>query len=129
MVCELVSHTVSMTAKLLNRVKLARSRYFNDQRDCSLQKVQSEKDQKVNNNIEDNNKKIRQLQETISSLRTFADEFAFQSEEKTNIEVKSLISKSNTLKRASTEKQCLVDTLIKPCCHKRMKKAPNEHLH
>ena len=57
---------------------------------------------------------IRQLQETISLLRTSADEFAIQSEEKTNIvEVKSLISKSNALKRAAAEKQCLVDTLIK----------------
>ena len=32
---------------------------------------------------------------------------------KTNIEVKSLISKSNAMKCAATEKQCLVDTLPK----------------
>ena len=46
----------------------------------------------------------------INSLKTFTDEYAFE-EKLTNAEIKNLISKSNALKRAATEKQNFLDSL------------------
>ena len=43
-----------------------------------------------------------------------ADEYAFEAEEKSTIaEIKDLISKSNALKRAASEKQNLLDSFVK----------------
>ena len=68
----------------------------------------------INADIDDANRNIRQLQDTINSLKTCADEYAFKAEEKSTIaEIKDLISKSNALKRAATEKQNLLDSFVK----------------
>ena len=43
-----------------------------------------------------------------------ADEYAFEAEEKSTIaEIKDLISKSNALKHAASEKQNLLDSFVK----------------
>ena len=114
---ELELSNLALTAKLLSHVKQARSRYFNNQKERSMQRVQSGRDVKmkqINNDIDDANRNIRQLQETINSLKTSADEYAFAAEEKSTIvEIKDLISKSNALKRAATEKQSLLDSFVK----------------
>ena len=68
----------------------------------------------VNDDIDDAIRNIRQLQDAIKSLNTFANEYAFEAEEKSTIaEIKNLISKSNALKRAATEKQNLPDSFVK----------------
>ena len=53
---------------LLSHVKQARSRYFNDQKECSMLRVQSGRDVKIkiNDDIGDGNRN-RQLQDTIPS--------------------------------------------------------------
>ena len=108
---ELDASNLTKTAKLLSHVKQARSRYFNDQKEDSMQRVQSGRDVKMKQ-IDDIN--IRQLQGTINSLETTADEYAFEDEEKSTIaEIKNLLSKSNALKRAATEKQNLLDSYVR----------------
>ena len=105
---ELESSNLTITVKLLSHVKQACSRYFNDQKERSVQWLQSGRDVKIkqiNDDIGDANRNIRQLQDTINSFKTSAYEYPFESEEKSTIaEIKDLISKSNTLKRAATEK-------------------------
>jgi long-subunit acyl-CoA synthetase (AMP-forming) len=114
---ELESSNLTVTAKLSNHVKQARSRYFNEQKERSMQKVTSDRDvrmKQINEDIDDANRNITQLQETINSFQTSTDEYAFEAEEKSSVaEIKSLISKSNALKCAATEKQSLLDSLSK----------------
>ena len=92
---------------MLSHVKQARSRYFNNQKERSMWRVQSGRDVKmkqINDDIDDAHRNIRQLQDMINSLKTSADEYAFAAEEKSTIaEIKDLISKSNALKHAATE--------------------------
>ena len=71
----------------------------------------------INDDIDDANRNIRQLQDMINSLKTSADEYAFETEEKSTVaEIKDLISKLNALKRAATEKQNLLDSFVKKRC-------------
>ena len=68
----------------------------------------------INHDIDDANRNIRPLQDTINSIKTYADEYAFEVEEQSTIaEIKDLISKSNALNRAATEKQSLLDSFVK----------------
>ena len=68
----------------------------------------------INDDIDDANRNIRQLQDMINSLKTAADEYAFEAEQKLTIaEIKNLICKSNALKRATTEKHNLLDSFVK----------------
>ena len=105
---EFESSNLTITVKLLSHVKQAHSRYFNDQKEHSMLRVQSGRDVKIKQ-INDVNRNFRQLQDTTKSLKTSGDEYAFESEEKWTVaEIKYLISKSNTLKRAATEKSNLL---------------------
>ena len=62
----------------------------------------------INDYVDDANRN-RQLQDTINSHKTSADEYAFAAEEKSTIaEIKDVFSKSNALKRAAIEKQNLL---------------------
>ena len=74
-----------------------------------MQRVQSDRDIKmkqINDDIDDANRNIRQLQDTINSLKTSADEYAFKTEDKSAIaEIKNLLSESNALKCDSTHTQ------------------------
>ena len=105
---KLQSHKTDITAKMVSHVRQARRCYLNDQRDRSFKKLQSEKDvemQVLRDDIDDVKKKI-----TIARHHDFskknADQHSFEAEEKTKIgDVKSLISKSNALKRAVKEKR------------------------
>ena len=68
----------------------------------------------INDDTDDANRNIRPLQDTINSLKTSTDEYAFEAEEKPTIaEINDLISKSNALKHAATEKQSLLDSFVK----------------
>ena len=68
----------------------------------------------ISDDIDDANRNIRQLQDTINSLKTSAVEYAFEVEEKSTIaEIKDLVSKSNALKRVATQKQNLLDSFVK----------------
>ena len=60
-------------------------RCFNNQNEHSIQRVQSGRDVKmkqINDDIDNANRNIRQLQDTINSLKTSANEYAFEAEEK-----------------------------------------------
>ena len=113
---ELESNNLTVTTKLLSHVKQARSRYFNDQKELCMQRVQSGRDTKmkqINDDIDDANRNIRQLQDT-NSFKTSSDEYALETERKSTIaEIKNLISKTNALKRTATEKQNLLDSFVK----------------
>ena len=78
---------------MLSHVKQAHMRYFNER---SMQRLQSGRDvtmKQINNDIDDAYRNIRQLQDTINSLKTSADEHAFEAEGKLTIaEIKNLIS-------------------------------------
>ena len=64
--------------------------------------------------VDDANRNIRQLQDTINSIKNSADEYAYEVEEQSTIaEIKDLISKSNALNNAATEKQSLLDSFVK----------------
>ena len=69
---ELESSHLTVTAKLLSHVKQVHSRYFNNQKERYMQRFQSSRDIKmkqINDYIDDANRNIRQLQDTINSLR------------------------------------------------------------
>ena len=79
---ELESSNLTTTAKLLSHVKQDCLRYFNDQKERSMLRVQSGRDfriKQINDDIGDANRNIRQLQDTINSLKTSEDEYAFES--------------------------------------------------
>ena len=113
---EFESSNLTIMAKLLSDVKQAHLRYFNNQKECSMQRVQSGRDDKrkqINHNIDETNRN-KKLQDTINFLKTSVDEYVFEAEEKSTIlEIKRLISKSNALKCAAIEKQHLLDSCIK----------------
>ena len=51
---------------------------------------------------------------TWETVKTSANEYAFEAEEKSTIaEIKNLICKSNALKHAATENQNLLDNFVK----------------
>ena len=114
---ELESSNVTITAKLWSHFKQACLRYFNYQKEHSMQRVQLGRDVKmkqINDDTDDANGNIRQLQDATNSLNISADEYACEAEEKsTTAEIEDLISKSNAPKRAATEKQNLLDTFVK----------------
>ena len=59
---ELESSNITKLAKSLSHVKQARSRYYNDQKQSSMQRVESGRNTKmkqINDNIDDANRKIR----------------------------------------------------------------------
>ena len=61
---ELESSNLTITTKLLNHAKQARSGYFKDQKENSMQMVQSGRDVKkkqINDDIDDANRNIREL--------------------------------------------------------------------
>ena len=63
---ELESSNLTITVKLLNHVKQACLRYFNDQKERSMMRVQSDRDfriKQINDDIGDANRNIRQLQD------------------------------------------------------------------
>ena len=82
-----------------------------------MQRVESRRDVKmkqINDDIDNANRNIRQLQDMVNFLKTSADEYAFEADEKSTIaKIKDLISKSNALKRAVKEKQNLLDSFVK----------------
>ena len=91
-------------------------RYFNNQKERFTQRVQSGRNDKmkqINDDIDDANRNIRQQQDTRNSPKTSVDKYASEAEGKSTIvEIKNLISKSNALKRAATEKK---KSAIFPC--------------
>ena len=113
---ELESSNLTIAVKLLSYVKQARSRYFNNQKERFTQRVQSGRNDKmkqINDDIDDANRNIRQQQDTRNSPKTSVDKYASEAEGKSTIaEIKNLISKSNALKRAATEKK---KSAIFPC--------------
>ena len=65
---KLQPHEIDVSAKMVSHVQQARTRDLSDQRDRSLKKLQSEKDgnmQVLSDDIDDVNKKIKQLQDTV----------------------------------------------------------------
>ena len=113
---ELQPHTLPITSKLLVHVRQARANYFTKQHERSLKKIESERDLKLkhtNEEITSINQNIKQLQETIHSMKMTADEYAIKAEQAQNFkETKNLISKCNALKRGASEKQTHLDGLL-----------------
>ena len=104
-------HELKMTSSLLNHVKDAQSRYFAAQRERSLHKLKSEKEEKLkecNAEIADANHRIVLLAQTIQTLKKDAYELAFEAEKKTSL----VELKSNALKRAAVEKQENLDKFV-----------------
>ena len=91
-------------------------RYFNNQKERFMQRVQSGRNDKmkqINDDIDDANRNIKQQQDTRNSPKTSVDKYESEAEGKSTIaEIKNLISKSNALKRAATEKK---KSAIFPC--------------
>ena len=106
---ELASYEVKITKKLIDHVKQCRSRYFGNQKDCSLQTLKTSREMKVkelNEQLEDANRSILQLQKTITSVKADADQYALDAEKKSKLDdIKNFISKSNALKRAAKKKE------------------------
>ena len=72
-----------------------------------------EKLQKINDKIEDTNQQIKILEKTVAKLKTDGDKkYSFETKKKTSlVEIKAVLSSANTLKRATFEKQELIDKL------------------
>ena len=113
---ELQLREIDVTAKTASNVRQVHTRYLSDQRDRSLKTFQSKKDVKMqvlNDDIDYVDKKIKQLQDTMNSLKKVADEYSFEAEEKTKIEdVKSLILQSNALTYSVMKKEGKLKSFI-----------------
>ena len=104
-----------MTKRLMELVKDARKSYFLHLKEKALKKLKTnadEKWEKINDKIEDTNRQIKLLEETVAKLKADGDKYSFEVEKKTSlVEIKATLSTANTLKRAAFEKQELIDKL------------------
>ena len=72
-----------------------------------------EKQDKINYEIEDTNRQIKLLEETVAKLKAGDDKYSFEAEKKNMlVEIKATLLMANTLKRAAFEKQELIDKLF-----------------
>ena len=98
-----------ITPSLLNHVKEARSRYFNSQKERAQSNVMDQrvlKLKEITADIVSTNERASLLESTILKLKQDADTFGYEAEKKHSLsEMKSVLAKSNALKRAADEKQ------------------------
>ena len=113
------SYEVPITQKLIKYVKESHARYVNDlaeRKKKSLNEERSENLGSLNESIRTLYHKTNLLDSTTEDLKKASDEYAFKAEGGTKLtSVKQLITKSNALKRAASEKQvelgqCLKET-------------------
>ena len=105
-----------MTKCLMELVKDAQKSYFLHLKEKGLKNLKTdaeEKQEKINDKIEDTNCQIKLLEETaVAKLKADCDKYSFEAEKKTSlVEIKATLSMANTLKRAAFEKQELIDKL------------------
>ena len=68
--------------------------------------------EKINDKIENTNRQIKLLEETVAKLEVDGDKYPFEAEKKTLlVEIKATLLRANTLKRAAFQKQELIDKL------------------
>ena len=97
-----------MTKCLMELVKDARKIYFLHLKEIGLNSLKTdaeEKQEKINDEIEDTNHQIKLLEETaVAKLKADCDKYSFEVEKKTSlVEIKATLSMVNTLKRAAFE--------------------------
>ena len=108
---------VPITQKLIKCVKESHARYVNglaERRKKCQNEERSKNLESVNESIRTLRQKTNLLESTIEDLKKASDEYAFKVEDGTKLtSVKQLITKSNALKRAASEKQVELDQCLK----------------
>ena len=104
-----IETTGSSNDKALDGVsKRCSKSYFLHLKEKALKKLKTnadEKWEKINDKIEDTNRQIKLLEETVAKLKADGDKYSFEVEKKTSlVEIKATLPKANTLKRATFEK-------------------------
>ena len=111
------SYEVPITQKLIKCVKESHARYVNDlaeRKKNSLNEERSKNLESLDESIRTLHQKTNLLESTIEDLKKASDEYAFKAEDGTKLtSVKQLITKSNALKRAASEKQVELDQCLK----------------
>ena len=108
------SYEVPITQNLIKCVKESHASYVNDlaeRKKKSQNEVRSKNLESLNESIRTLHQKKNLLESTIARA---SDEYAFKVEDGTKLtSVKQLITKSNALKRAASEKQVELDQCLK----------------
>ena len=111
------SYEVPITQKLIKCVKKSHARNVNDlveRKKKSLNEERSKNLEPLNESIRTLHQKKNLLESKIEDLKKASDEYAFKGEDGTKLtSVKRLITKSNALKRAASEKQVELDQCLK----------------
>ena len=111
------SYEVTITQKLIKCVKESHTRYVNDlaeRKKKSLNEERSKNLESLNESIRTLHQKKNLLESTIEDLEKASDEYAFKAEDGIKLtSVKQLITKSNALKRAASEKHVELDQCLK----------------
>ena len=105
--------TIPVTKDLLVAVKNSHRKYTEDLAEKKKQELKNKSNEElesINNEISALNKKKVLLENTIEELNKDSVEMAFEAEKQSKFE---LLSKSNALKRAATEKQTELETCLK----------------
>ena len=106
-------NTVSLTKNLLGAAENAHRKYTEDLVEKKNQELKNKTNiqlETVNNEIFALNQKKNLLENTIVELNKHSEVVAFEEEKQSKLE---LLSKSNALKRAATEKQSELDACLK----------------
>ena len=111
------SYEVPITQKLIKCVKKSHARNVNDlveRKKKSLNEERSKNLESLNESIRTLHQKKNLLESKIEYLKKASDVYAFKGEDGTKLtSVKRLITKSNALKRAASEKQVELDQCLK----------------
>ena len=108
-------YQIEINSKMMELVKNARKSYFLELKEKGLKNLKINVEvqrEKRNEEVEDNNCQIKLPESTVEQLKSDADKFSFAVEKKTSlVDIKATISKANTMKRAASENQKILEKL------------------
>ena len=112
-------YQIEINSKMRELVKNARKSYFLELKEKGLKNLKTNVEvqrEERNEEVEDNNCQIncqiKLPESTVEQLKSDADKFSFAVEKKTSlVDIKATISKANTMKRAASENQKILEKL------------------
>ena len=108
-------YQIEINSRMMELVKNARKSYFLELKEKGLKNLKTNVEvqrEKRNEEVEDNNCQIKLPESTVEQLKGDADKFSFAVEKETSlVDIKVTISKANTMKRAASENQEILEKL------------------
>ena len=108
-------YQIEINSRMMELVKNARKSYFLELKEKGLKNLKTNVEvqrEKRNEEVEDNNCQIKLPESTVEQLKGDAGKFSFAVEKETSlVDIKVTISKANTMKRAASENQEILEKL------------------